>query len=107
MYPGPAMPSDRIATLSFYDPIVITSVDGEKVPLTSGVLELLPGSHTISVDYVSCNYRAGDCQHAEKEISLTFDARAGGSYTMGYSRKGNAWNAWVIDKGGSKDTPRN
>ncbi len=101
------MPNDKIATLSFYDPIVITSVDGARVPLTNGVLELLPGSHTIFIDYVICNYRAGDCQHADKEISLTFNARAGGSYKMGYSRKGTAWNAWVIDKEGSKDTPRN
>jgi hypothetical protein len=102
LYPGPAMPADKTARLLLSEPIRIQGVDDQKVTLSFGTLELLPGSHTISVGYLSCVY-ASSCTFLGDSMTLTFEAKAGGSYTMEYSRVGDTWNAWIKDKVDGKD----
>lgn len=95
MYSGPALPADKTARLSFHEPVRIISVDGNNVPFVFGTLEVLPGSHTLSVMLHKCNYQSGLCESSEDTVAVPFEAAAGRSYSVQYSRKANAWNAWV------------
>jgi hypothetical protein len=99
MYPGPALPDDKIASLSFYEPIRVISVDGNTGPFAYGTLQVLPGLHTISVKLFECNYNTGRCDTSEGALTLPFDARAGRHYSIEYSRSGNSWNASIEETG--------
>ena len=99
LYPGPALPGDKIASLSFYEPIRVMSVDGNTGPFAYGTLQVLPGVHTISVKLFECNYNSGLCDSSETALTLTFDAVAGRFYSIEYSKSGNLWNAWIDETG--------
>lgn len=99
MYPGPALPDDKIASLTFYEPIRVISVDGNTGPFAYGTLQVLPGLHTISVKLFECNYNTGRCDTSEGALTLPFDARAGRHYSIEYSRSGNSWNASIEETG--------
>ncbi|HEX8948453.1 MAG TPA: hypothetical protein VF790_05795 [Dissulfurispiraceae bacterium] len=99
LYPGPALPDDKVANLTFYEPIRVTAVDGTTGPFAYGILQVLPGLHTVSVKLFACNYGSGRCDTSETALTLPFDAHAGRNYSIEYSRTGNSWNAWIEEKG--------
>ncbi|MGE5237451.1 MAG: hypothetical protein ACM3ON_01475 [Chloroflexota bacterium] len=104
VYPGSELPPDKTALLVFHEPIRVYAVDGQQVSLNFGGIEMLPGSHTVSIGYVNY-FGMGDpgsmsgYSYSIGEIHVDFDARAGHQYTVAYDRWGNSWKAWIEDEG--------
>ena len=66
---------------SKYVKIVIRELDGEKFSGTTSTLEVLPGSHTIKIDFVvPGSVRPGSTKSKE----MRFNAAAGGEYAFAY-----------------------
>jgi hypothetical protein len=77
MYPGPMLGKDQIAYLESPPGIRVIKVDGEKIGSYpyKNVFELLPGDHTIVLNYVPNN----DVRNIIT-VQLSFQAKAGFDY---------------------------
>lgn len=66
---------------SKYVKIVIRELDGEKFNGTASTIEVLPGSHTIKIDFVvPGSVKQGSTESKE----MRFKAEAGGEYAFAY-----------------------
>lgn len=109
MYEAPTLPEDRIAFLAYgRRTIWIVSLDGNKGIRFRGsyIMELLPGTHSVSVKFSEA--RGHTKIWSPKPINLTFDAKAGHIYAIEYATdvsilspgvlaSGGYWNAWIED----------
>ena len=81
--PAKASSLNRYATNqpSNHVKIVIREFDGEKFSGPPSSLEILPGSHTIKIDFVILGTEKSEFPRSKE---LRFDTKEGGEYAFGY-----------------------
>ena len=94
-YDGERRPSESVATIDVsMKPIFVMSIDTlthRYESLDCGSIELLPGEHTIGIDYRSWK------GSSVEPILLTFNAEAGHTYTAKVDAGYRQWTAWIVD----------
>lgn len=101
-YTGPKRPDADIAkvggTFVFYGlgahTVTLHEIDGTRV--TEGDLEVLPGTHTVSVKYESAV--ATTAWHGISLCYVTFQADAGHTYIANGDASSESWRCWIEDK---------
>jgi hypothetical protein len=93
-YEGPRRSSDGVAIITVSDHAVITRVDdiGKKhIGISADSIEVLPGLHTIEVNYRS--WKGG----SDQPLTLAFEAEAGRVYRVDAEAGYHQWTAKVVD----------
>ncbi len=105
VYEGPDLPREDISIVSttgfnYYvfvmKSLEITSVDGTRTQLATKKVEVLPGSHSFSL-----NYATSGCSRYTGVIA--FDTAAGHEYEIWAEQPGGIWlggilSIWAVDK---------
>ena len=100
LYEGPRQLREEVAMLHItHGGVVVTRIDaiGKKhFALHGDSAELLPGRHTVEVNYAS---RKGT---SNVPVMVEFEAVAGATYRIEAEAGLNQWEAWIVDMSNRK-----